>query len=136
MQASHYAIAAHRLVVLAEVNTVTQDRRDLLFKLSLAEIVEYGIRDSIWGTFAWFRKHLIIDIGPEADFIKIFVLNSHKDKGGKKTASRTTRLPRLFIMIRLSKVRRICCYKTIFSYISFTFCHGFAVVPCNSGRNL
>ena len=84
MQASHYAIAAHRLVVLAEVNTVTQDRRDLLFKLSLAEIVEYGIRDSIWGTFAWFRKHLIIDIGPEADFIKIFVLNSHKDNGGKK----------------------------------------------------
>ena len=54
----------------------------------------------------------------------------------KKTASRTTRLPRLFIMIRLSNVRRICCYKTIFSYISFTFCHGFAVVPCNSGRNL
>ena len=110
-------------------------RRDLLFKLSLAEIVEFGIRDSIWGTFAWFRKHLI-NIGAEADFIKIFVLNSHKDKGGKKTASRTTRLPRLFIMIRLSKVRRICCYKTIFSYISFTFCHGFAVVPCNSGRNL
>ena len=79
---------------------------------------------------------LTINIGAEADFIKIFVLNSHKDKGGKKTASRTTRLPRLFIMIRLSKVRRICCYKTIFSYISFTFCHGFAVVPCNSGRNL
>ena len=135
VQASHYAIATHWLVILAEVNTVTQDRRDLLFKLSLAEIVEFGIRDSIWGTFAWFRKHLI-NIGAEADFIKIFVLNSHKDKGGKKTASRTTRLPRLFIMIRLSKVRRICCYKTIFSYISFTFCHGFAVVPCNSGRNL
>lgn len=57
---------------------------NLFFKLSLAEIVEFGIRDSIWGTFAWFRKHLIIDIGPEADFIKIFVLNSHKDKGGKK----------------------------------------------------
>ena len=108
---------------------------NLLFKLSLAEIAEFGIRDSIWGTFAWFRKHLI-NIGAEADFIKIFVLNSHKDKGGKKTASRTTRLPRLFIMIRLSKVRRICCYKTIFSYISFTFCHGFAVVPCNCGRNL
>ena len=71
-----------------------------------------------------------------ADSFEKFVLNSHKDKGGKKTASRTTRLPRLFIMIRLSKVRRICCYKTIFSYISFTFCHGFAVVPCNSGRNL
>ena len=135
VQASHYAIATYWLVILAEVNTMTQDRRDLLFKLSLAEMAEFAIRDSIWGTFAWFRKHLI-NIGAEADFIKIFVLNSHKDKGGKKTASRTTRLTRLFIMIRLSKVRRICCYKTIFSYISFTFCHGFAVVPCNSGRNL
>ena len=101
MQASHHAIAAHRFIVLAEVNTMSQNRRDLLFKLSLAEIVEFGIRDSIWGTFASFRKHLI-NIGAEADFIKIFVLNSHKDKGGKKTASRTTRLPRLFIMIRLS----------------------------------
>ena len=40
MQASHHAIAAHRLVVLAEVNTVSQDRRDLLFKLSLAEALE------------------------------------------------------------------------------------------------
>ena len=83
MQASHHAIAAHRFIVLAEVNTVSQDWGNLLIKLSLAEIVEFGIRDSIWGTFAWFRKHLI-DIGPEADFIKIFVLNSHKDKGGKK----------------------------------------------------
>ena len=35
MQATHHAIAAHRLVVLAEVNTVSQDMRDLLFKLSL-----------------------------------------------------------------------------------------------------
>ena len=62
----------------------------------------------------------------------------HRDLPGTtpKECPRTTRLPRLFIMIRLSKVRRICCYKTIFSYISFTFCHGFAVVPCNSGRNL
>ena len=40
VQASHYAIAAHRLVVLTEVNTVSQDRRDLLFKLSLAEALE------------------------------------------------------------------------------------------------
>ena len=48
VQASHYAIATHWLVILAEVNTMTQDRRDLLFKLSLAEIVEFGIRDSIW----------------------------------------------------------------------------------------
>ena len=40
VQASHDAIAAHRLVVLAEVNTVSQDRRDLFFKLSLAETLE------------------------------------------------------------------------------------------------
>ena len=40
MQASHDAIAAHRLVVLAEVNTVSQDRGNLLFKLSLAEALE------------------------------------------------------------------------------------------------
>ena len=40
MQATHHAIAAHRLVVLAEVNTVSNDRRDLLFKLSLAETLE------------------------------------------------------------------------------------------------
>ena len=40
VQASHYAIAAHRLVVLAEVNTVPQDWGYLLFKLSLAEALE------------------------------------------------------------------------------------------------
>ena len=40
MQASHYTIAAHRLVVLAEVNTVSQNRGNFLFKLSLAEALE------------------------------------------------------------------------------------------------
>ena len=40
MQASHYAIAAHRLVVLAEVNAVTQDWGYFLFKLSLTEALE------------------------------------------------------------------------------------------------
>ena len=40
MQASHHAIAAHRLVVLAEVNTVSQNRSYLFFKLSLAEALE------------------------------------------------------------------------------------------------
>ena len=40
VQASHYAIAAHRLVVLAEVNTVSQDWGNLFFKLSLAEALE------------------------------------------------------------------------------------------------
>ena len=40
MQASHYAIAAHRLVVLAEVNTVSQDWGNFFFKLSLAEALE------------------------------------------------------------------------------------------------
>ena len=40
MQTTHYAIATHRLVILAEVNTVSQNRRDLLFKLSLAKALE------------------------------------------------------------------------------------------------
>ena len=40
MQTSHHAIAAHRLVVLAEVNTVPQDWGYFLFKLSLAEALE------------------------------------------------------------------------------------------------
>ena len=40
MQASHYAITTHRLVVLTEVNTVSQNRGNLLFKLSLAEALE------------------------------------------------------------------------------------------------
>ena len=56
---------------------------NLLFKLSLAEIVEFGIRDSKWGTFAWFRKHLI-DIGPEADFIKILSSTLTKTKVVRK----------------------------------------------------
>ena len=40
VQTSHDAIAAHKHVVLAEVNTVTQDWGNLLFKLSLAEALE------------------------------------------------------------------------------------------------
>ena len=40
VQTSHHAIAAHRLVVLAEVNTVSQDWGYLFFKLSLAEALE------------------------------------------------------------------------------------------------
>ena len=40
VQASHYAIAAHRLVVLTKVNTVSQDWGNLFFKLSLAEALE------------------------------------------------------------------------------------------------
>ena len=40
MQASHYAITAHRLIVLAKVYTVSQDWGNLLFKLSLAEALE------------------------------------------------------------------------------------------------
>ena len=40
VQASHHAIAAHRLVVLAKVNTVSQDWGNLFFKLSLAETLE------------------------------------------------------------------------------------------------
>ena len=40
VQTSHHAIAAHRLIVLAKVNTVSQDWGNLLFKLSLAEALE------------------------------------------------------------------------------------------------
>ena len=40
VQASHYTIAAHRLVVLAEANSVSKNRSYLLFKLSLAETLE------------------------------------------------------------------------------------------------
>ena len=40
MQTSHDAITAHRLVVLAEVYTVSQDWGNLFFKLSLAEALE------------------------------------------------------------------------------------------------
>ena len=40
VKTTHHAIAAHRLVVLAEVNTVSQDWGNLLFKLSLAEALE------------------------------------------------------------------------------------------------
>ena len=40
MQTTHYTIAAHRLIVLTEVNTVSQDWGNLLFKLSLAETLE------------------------------------------------------------------------------------------------
>ena len=40
VQTSHHTIATHRLVVLAEVNTVSQDWGNLLFKLSLAEALE------------------------------------------------------------------------------------------------
>ena len=40
VQATHHAIAAHRLVVLAEVYTVPQDWGNLFFKLSLAEALE------------------------------------------------------------------------------------------------
>ena len=40
MQASHNTIAAHRLVVLAKVNTLTQNWGYFFFKLSLAEALE------------------------------------------------------------------------------------------------
>ena len=40
VQASHYAIATHRLIVLTEVNIVSQDWGNLLFKLSLAETLK------------------------------------------------------------------------------------------------
>ena len=40
VQASHYAIATHTLIILAEVNAMPQDWGYFLFKLSLAEALE------------------------------------------------------------------------------------------------
>ena len=40
VQASHYAITAHRLIVLAKVYTVSQDWGNLFFKLSLAKALK------------------------------------------------------------------------------------------------
>ena len=51
VQASHYAIAAHRLIVLAEVNTVSQNWGNFLLKLSLAEAlkkVATSITEEAW----------------------------------------------------------------------------------------
>ena len=51
VQASHYAVTTHRLVVLAEVNTVSQDWGNLFFKLSLAEALKEittSITEKVW----------------------------------------------------------------------------------------
>lgn len=61
VQASHHAIAAHRLVVLAEVNTMSQDWDNLLFKLSLAETLE-EVATSITEE-AWLYNEYAIYIG-------------------------------------------------------------------------
>ena len=61
MQASHDAIAAHRLVVLAEVNAVTQDWGYFLFKLSLTEALE-EVAASITEE-AWLNDEHAINIG-------------------------------------------------------------------------
>ena len=70
VQATHYAIAAHRLVVLAEVNTVSQDRRDLLFKLSLAETLE-EVATSITEE-AWLYNEYAFNIS--FDYIHCFLI--------------------------------------------------------------
>ena len=61
VQASHHAIAAHRLVVLAEVNTMSQDWDNLLFKLSLAETLK-EVATSITEE-AWLYNEYAIYIG-------------------------------------------------------------------------
>ena len=60
VQASHYAIAAHTLIVLAEMNTVSQDRSYLFFKLSLAETLE-EISSSITEE-AWLNNKYALNI--------------------------------------------------------------------------
>ena len=61
MQTSHHAIAAHRLVVLAEVYTVSQDWGNLFFKLSLAETLE-EVATSITEE-TWLNNEHAINIG-------------------------------------------------------------------------
>ena len=70
VQASHYAIAAHRLVALAEVNTMSQDRRDLIFKLSLAETLE-EVAASITEE-AWLYNEYVFNIS--FDYIHRFLI--------------------------------------------------------------
>ena len=70
VQASHDAIAAHRLVVLAEVNTVSQDWGYFLFKLSLAETLE-EVATSITKE-AWLNNEYAIYIG--FDYIHCFLI--------------------------------------------------------------
>ena len=74
MQASHHTIATHRLVVLAEVNTVSQDWGYFLFKLSLAEALE-EVATSITEE-AWLYNEYAIYIG--FDYIHWFNLCSFK----------------------------------------------------------
>ncbi len=54
MQVSHYTIATHALIILAEVNTMSQDWGNLLIKLSLAEALE-EVATSITEE-AWFNN--------------------------------------------------------------------------------
>ncbi len=70
VQASHNAIAAHRLVVLAEVNTVPQDWGYFLFKLSLAEALE-EVAASITEE-AWLYNEYAFYIG--FDYIHCFLI--------------------------------------------------------------
>ena len=72
VQASHHAIAAHRLVVLAEVNTVPQDWGNLLFKLSLAEALE-EVATRV-AEEAWLYNENAIYIG--FDYIHCFIFCS------------------------------------------------------------
>ena len=76
VQASHHTIAAHRLVILAEVNTVSQDWGNLLFKLSLAEALEEvatgvfedaGLNDEHVGNICLYYFHIKSIACPQAD---------------------------------------------------------------------
>ena len=74
VQASHHTIAAHRLVILAEVNTVSQDWGNLFFKLSLAETLE-EVATSITEE-AWLYNEYAFNIS--FDYIYWFNLCSFK----------------------------------------------------------
>ena len=70
MQASHHTIRAHTLIVLAEMNIMSQDWGNLLFKLSLAEALE-EISSSI-AEEAWLYKMRTPSISVLIIFIIIY----------------------------------------------------------------
>ena len=113
MQASHDTIAAHRLVVLAEVNTVSQDWGNLFFKLSLAETLE-EIATSITEE-AWLYNEYAFNIC--FDYIHCFCFNFcsyYKIFRASHTKTLITRFCLLFFGGRIAKGHSILFFFTFF----------------------
>ncbi|EHJ38564.1 hypothetical protein HMPREF0673_01973 [Leyella stercorea DSM 18206] len=87
VQASHDTIAAHRLIVLAEVNTVSQNWGNFLFKLSLAEALEEvatSITEEAWLYnenalyFCFYYVHVIFFFYITSLTLTSFIILCHK----------------------------------------------------------